>query len=118
MNLAISFLAVVVAAFSRWLLADQAPLPSALAVAVAMMAGGMVGAAIGSRWLARVSDARLHVAVGILLISIGALLIVESLGSWTAQGLPPGGPVLAIVGVCFGVGIGAVSRCSVWLAAS
>lgn len=109
LNLAISFLAVVVAAFSRWLLADQAPLPSALSVAVAMMVGGVVGAAVGFHWLARVSDARLHVAVRTLLISIGALLIIESLGSWTSHGLPLGGPVLAIVGVGFGVGIGAVS---------
>jgi uncharacterized protein len=109
LNLAISFVAVVIAALSRWLLAGQAPLPSAVPVAVAMMVGGMIGAAVGSRWLTRVSDARLHAAVRVLLIGIGGLLIVESLGSWASGGLPLGSTTLAIVGVCFGVGIGAVS---------
>ena len=90
LNLAISFVAVVIAAPSRWLLAGQAPLPSAVPVAVAMMAGAMIGAAIGARWLAHVSDARLHGAVRSLLVGIGALLIVESLGWWTSPGLPFG----------------------------
>jgi uncharacterized membrane protein YfcA len=49
LNLAISFVAVVIAALSRWLLAGQAPLPSGVPVAVAMMVGGMIGAAVGSR---------------------------------------------------------------------
>jgi uncharacterized membrane protein YfcA len=109
LNLAISFVAVVIAALSRWLLAGQAPLASAVPFAVAMMVGGMVGAAVGSGWLTRVSDARLHAAVRVLLIGIGALLIVESLGSWTSTGLPLGSTTLAIIGVCSGVGIGAVS---------
>ena len=73
------------------------------------MAGGMIGAAIGSRWLARVSDARLHAAVRVLLIAIGALLIVESAGSWVSTGLPLGAVALAVVAACGGVGIGAVS---------
>lgn len=109
LNLAISFVAVVIAAPSRWLLAGQAPIPSAAPVALAMMAGGMIGAAIGSRWLARVSDERLHAAVRLLLIAIGALLIVESLGSWTSPGLPLGAAALAVVGACAGIGIGAAS---------
>lgn len=109
LNLAISFVAVVIAAPSRWLLAGQAPMLTAVPVAVAMMAGGMIGAAVGSRWLARVSDARLHAAVRVLLIAIGALLIVESAGSWVSTGLPLGRGALAIVATCGGVGIGAVS---------
>jgi uncharacterized membrane protein YfcA len=91
------------------MLAGQAPLPSAVPVAVAMMVGGMIGAAVSSRWLTRVSDVRLHSAVRVLLISIGALLVVESLGSWTSNGLPFGPSALAIIAACFGVGIGAVS---------
>src|SRR5688572_32530886 len=43
LNLAISFVAVVIAALSRWLLAGQAPLRSAVPVAVAMMVSGMIG---------------------------------------------------------------------------
>ncbi len=109
LNLAISLVAVVIAAPSRWLLAGQAPMLSAAPVAVAMMVGGMIGAAVGSRWLARVSDARLHAAVRVLLIAIGALLIVESAGSWVSTGLPLGRGALALVAACAGVGIGAVS---------
>lgn len=109
LNLAISFLAAVIAAPSRWLLAGQAPMFSAAPVAVAMMVGGMLGAAVGSRWLARVSDTRLHAAVRVLLIAIGALLIVESAGSWVATGLPFGGVALAVVAGGAGVGIGGVS---------
>lgn len=74
-----------------------------------MMVGGMVGAAVGSRWLSRISDARLHAAVRLLLIGIGALLIVESVGSWASTGLPLRPMGKAIVGVIAGVGIGAVS---------
>ena len=49
-----------------------------------------LGAAIGARWLARVSDARLHAAARTLLVGIGGLLIGESLGSWASPGLPFG----------------------------
>lgn len=109
LNLAISFVAVVIAAVSRWLLAGQAPLPSAVPVAIAMMAGGMIGAALGSRWLTRISDERLHAAVRVLLIAIGTLLILESVTAWTSSGLPLGSTALGITGLCFGAGIGAVS---------
>ena len=109
LNLAISFVSVLVAAVSRWLLAGQPPLPSAVPAAVAIMIGGMIGAAVGSRWLARISDARLHAAVRVLLIGIGVLLIMESVGSWTSTGLPLSTTALAVVAVCFGVGIGTVS---------
>ena len=63
LNLAVSFVAVVVAAPARWLLAGQAPVVSALPVALAMMLGGTLGAAVGTRWFSRLSDARLHGAV-------------------------------------------------------
>lgn len=109
LNLAISFLAVVVAAASRWLLAGQAPLPGGAPVAVAMMLGGMLGAALGARWFARVSDARLHAAVRALLVGIGGLLVIESLGSWSSAGIPAGPTVQALVALAAGVGIGAVS---------
>jgi uncharacterized membrane protein YfcA len=99
----------VIAALSRWFLAGQAPLLSAVPVAVLMMVGGMIGAAVGSRWLGRVSDARLHAAVRVLLIGIGALLIVESLGSWVSPSLPLGSTALASIAMCAGIGIGAVS---------
>jgi uncharacterized protein len=109
LNLAISFVAVAVAAPARWWLAGQAPGVSVAPVAVAMILGGMIGAAVGARWLSRVSDERLHAAVRVLLIGIGTLLIVESLSSWSSPGLPLSTLGLALVGVVAGIGIGAVS---------
>lgn len=109
LNLAISFVSVVVAALSRWLLAGQSPLSSAVPAAVAMMAGGTIGAAVGSRWLFRVSDVRLHTAVRVLLAGIGTLLIGESIASWTSSGLPLGRAALALIALCAGIGIGIVS---------
>ncbi|HKQ66589.1 MAG TPA: sulfite exporter TauE/SafE family protein [Methylomirabilota bacterium] len=109
LNLAISFVAVLVGAAARWWLGGQAPLWSAASVAVAMMVGGMLGAAVGSRWLARVSDTRLHAAVRSLLIAIGILLVAEGLGSWTSPGLPLGDWALYLIAFVAGLGIGAVS---------
>jgi uncharacterized protein len=62
LNLAISFVAVVVALVARWALAKQVPMASVAAVAICMMLGGMAGATLGARWLARISDERLHAA--------------------------------------------------------
>lgn len=109
LNLAVSFVAVVVAAPSRWWLAGQAPPLDAMPVGVAMIAGGMVGAGLGARWLARVSDERLHVAVRALLVGIGALLIVEALTPWASRGLPLGSAGQLLVALAAGLGIGAVS---------
>ena len=109
LNLAISFVAVVIAAPSRWLLAGQAPPLSAAPVALAMIVGGMTGAWLGARWLSGLSETRLHAAVRTLLVGIGALLILESVGSWQSAGLPVGAGGAALVAAIAGVGIGAVS---------
>jgi uncharacterized membrane protein YfcA len=78
LNLAISFVAVVVAA-ARWALAKQAPIASVAAVTVCTMPGVMAGAALGARWL----------------VSIGLLLITESATPWISAGLSIG-PVGAV----------------------
>lgn len=109
LNLGISFVAVLVGAAARWWLGGQAPLWSAAPIAVAMMAGGMLGAAVGSGWLARVSDTRLHAAVRSLLVTIGVLLVAEALVSWTSPGLPLGELALYSIAFVAGLGIGAVS---------
>lgn len=109
LNLAVSFVAVMVAAPSRWWLAGQAPPPDAAPVAVAMIVGGMVGAGLGARWLARVSDEGLHSAVRALLIGIGGLLIVEAATPWVSRGMPLGLVGQAVAALLAGLGIGAVS---------
>ena len=82
LNLAVSLITVLAAASSRVFIARQIPDASVLPIGVAMMLGGMLGAAIGSRWLTRISEHRLHAAVRILLMGIGLLLIVESAVTW------------------------------------
>jgi len=109
LNLAVSLLTVLVSAATRVLLAGQVPDLTAAPVAIAMMLGGMAGAALGARWLARVSEHRLHRAVQILLIGIGLLLIAESLGRWESSGLPLAAAGRATVGLCAGALIGIVS---------
>ena len=109
LNLAVSFVAVIVAAPSRWWLAGQAPPLDAVPVAVAMVAGGMIGAGLGARWLVRVSDERLHAAVRALLIGIGCVLIAEAVTPWVSRGLPVGVVGQGVVASLAGLGIGAVS---------
>jgi uncharacterized membrane protein YfcA len=109
LNLAMSFIAVLVGAAARWCLGGQAPSWSAAPIALAMMAGGMVGATLGSRWLARLSDAKLHTAVRSLLIAIGILLVAEAIGSWASPGLPLGEPARSAIALIAGLGIGTVS---------
>jgi uncharacterized membrane protein YfcA len=77
-------------------------------VAVCMAVGGMVGATLGARWLTRISDERLHAAVRALLVSIGLLLIVESVVPWTSARLSVGPIVEGAVAALAGVIVGAV----------
>ena len=109
LNLAVSFVAVIVAAPSRWGLAGQAPALDAVPVAVAMVAGGMIGAGLSARGLMRVSDERLHTAVRALLIGIGGLLIAEAVTPWVSRGLPLGVAGQVVTAGLAGLGIGAVS---------
>ena len=108
LNLAVSFVAVAVAAPVRWL-GGQAPPSDAWPIAIAMTVAGMVGAGFGARWLARVSDERLHTAVRMLLVGIGALLIIEGVTLWEWHGLPFGVVGRSFTAVLVGLGIGTVS---------
>jgi uncharacterized membrane protein YfcA len=80
-----------------------------LPVALAMMLGGMLGAASGARGLARVSEGGLQMAVRILLIGVGLLLIIESATVWASTGLPVGLATRALLAVVAGALIGIVS---------
>lgn len=109
LNLAVSFVAVVVAAVVRWGIAKQAPGSGTALLIVCMMAGGMLGAALGARWLASVSDERLYAGVRFLLVVIGVLLIIEAATPWTSSGLPLGSVAQGAMAFIAGLLIGAVS---------
>lgn len=84
-------------------------MPSTLLVVFLMMTGGMLGAAVGVRWLASFSDERLHTAVRTLLVFVGVLLIIEAALPWTSSGVPVGPMGQGMVALCAGPFIGAVS---------
>ena len=63
----------------------------------------MGGAALGARWLARVSAHGLHLAIRTLLIGIGLLLIAESVTAWESAGLPLDVPARIALGSLAGV---------------
>ena len=109
LNLAVSLLTVLVSAATRLFLAQQGPDLAAVPVALAMMVGGMGGAALAARWLTRISEHHLHRAVRTLLIGIGLLLIVESVTGWTSTGLPLGMAGKLPIGLVAGLLIGIVS---------
>lgn len=109
LNLAASLLTVVVAAGSRLLLAQEFPSAALLPIGIAMMAGGMLGAETGSRWLARTSERALHAAVRTLVVGIGVLLMVESVTPWESPGLPVGPATRAVTALTAGIPIGIVS---------
>jgi len=109
LNLAVSLVTVLAAAGSRLFIARQVPDVSVLPIGVAMMLGGMLGAAIGSRWLASISERRVHAAVRALLMAIGLLLIVESAVTWGSRDLPFDTAARTVVAASVGVLIGMVS---------
>jgi len=91
LNLIVSFVTVVAGAGMR-LASGQAPsLPhDTVAIVVSLIGGGMLGAYLGSGWVARLPDAGLRRAVRGLLLVIGALLLIESVFAWDSPGLPLG----------------------------
>jgi uncharacterized membrane protein YfcA len=110
LNLAISLVTVLAGATSRMLLGHASVNLSVLsAVGVPMAVGGMLGAYSGSSWLARVRDSALHRTVRWLLLTTGALLLVEALTPWASTGLPLTGVFRALLAVICGTGVGVVS---------
>lgn len=110
LNLIVSFVTVVAGASMR-LASGQAPsLPhDTVAIVVSMMGGGMIGAYLGSGWVARLPAAGLRRAVRGLLLVIGALLLIESVRAWDSPGLPLGLAVRMAFGLVAGGLIGIAS---------
>ena len=91
LNLLVSFVTVVAASAARLTLSRAPSFPDdAVAVVASMIGGGMVGAYLGSAWVARLPDVGLRRLVRGLLFLIGTLLLIESGFSWETRGLPLG----------------------------
>ena len=110
LNLAISLVTVVSALLIRGVTLSFAPLFGLLPVVVAMIAGAVSAAYVGTALVHRVSERLLERVILVFLVVIGAALIVEAFVPQDVPGLLPDAlPVRVVAAVLFGLGIGLVS---------
>jgi uncharacterized membrane protein YfcA len=110
LNLAISLITVVSALLIRGGTLDPAPVIVLLPVALAMVAGSVSAAYVGTALVHRISERLLERIILILLVVIGAALVVEAfLPTEIPALLPDALLVRLIASVLFGLGIGLVS---------
>src|SRR5215204_4024709 len=110
LNLAISLITVVSALLIRVGTLSVAPVVALLPVILAMIAGSVSAAYLGTAFVHRISEHLLERIILVFLVVIGLALIVEAFLPEQAAGLlPEAFPVRIIAGVLFGLGIGVVS---------
>jgi uncharacterized protein len=110
LNLAISLITVVSALLIRGGTLSFTPLLGLLPVVVAMIAGAVSAAYVGTALVHRVSERLLERVILVFLVVIGTALIVEAFLPQDVQGLLPDAlPVRVVAAVLFGLGIGLVS---------
>ena len=110
LNLAISLITVVSALIIRGGTLSLVPLLDLLPVVLAMIAGAVSSAYMGTALVHRVSEQLLERVILVFLVVIGSALVVEAFLSQDVPGLLPEAPLLRVVAaVLFGLGIGLVS---------
>jgi len=110
LNLAISLITVVSALVIRGGTLSLAPLLDLLPVVVAMIAGAVSAAYLGTALVHRVSEHLLERVILVFLVVIGSALVVEAFLPQDVPGLLPEAPLVRLVAaVLFGLGIGLVS---------
>jgi len=110
LNLSVSLVTLVVSLLIRAGTLPLAPLAELSSAVVSLVAGAMVAAFFGTRFVKHVSERRLEQIILILLVAIGVALIAESILPQSSSGLVPSGPSWSItVGVALGLAIGIVS---------
>ena len=110
LNLAISLITVVSALLIRGGTLSFAPLLGLLPVVVAMIAGAVSAAYVGTALVHRVSERLLERVILVFLVVIGSALIVEAFLPQDVTGLLPDALTVRVVAaVLFGLGIGLVS---------
>jgi len=110
LNLAISLITVVSALLIRGGTLSVTPVVALLPVVLAMVAGAVIAAYLGTALVHRVSERHLERIIFVLLAGIGAALMVEAFLSREAPALLPDVLYLRLLsGVAFGLGIGLVS---------
>ena len=110
LNLAISLITVVSALLIRGGTLSLGPLLGLLPVVVAMIAGAVSAAYVGTALVHRVSERLLERVILVFLVVIGTALIVEAFLPQDVPGLLPSLPLVRLVAaVIFGLCIGLVS---------
>src|SRR5215210_2485159 len=110
LNLAISPITVVSALIIRGGTLSLAPLLDLLPVVLAMIAGAMSAAYLGTALVHRVSEHLLERVILVFLVVVGSALIVEAFLPQDVPGLLPDAlPIRVVTAVVFGLGIGLVS---------
>jgi uncharacterized membrane protein YfcA len=110
LNLAISLVTVVSALLIRGGTLSFAPLLGLLPVIVAMIAGAVLAAYVGTALVHRVSERLLERVILVFLVVIGVALIVEAFLPQDVPGLLPDPLLVRIVAaVVFGLAVGLVS---------
>src|SRR5215210_1864613 len=110
LNLAISLITVVSALVICGGTLSLAPLLDLLPVVVAMIAGAVSAAYLGTALVHRVSEQLLEQVILAFLVVIGSALVVEAFLPQDVPGLLPEAPLVRLVAaVLFGLGIGLVS---------
>src|SRR5215218_772724 len=110
LNIAISLITVVSALLIRGGTLSFVPLLGLLPVVVAMIAGAVSAAYVGTALVHRVSERLLERVILVFLVVIGSALIVEAFLPQDVPGLLPDALTVRVVAaVLFGLGIGLVS---------
>ena len=110
LNMAISLITVVSALLIRGGTLSFAPLLGLLPVIVAMIAGAVSAAYVGTALVHRVSERLLERIILAFLVVIGSALIVEAFLPQDVPGLlPESPPVRAVAAALFGLCVGLVS---------
>ena len=110
LNLAISLITVVSALLIRAGTLSLPPIAAILPVVVAMIAGAVSAAFVGTAFVHHISEHLLERIILVLLVVIGTGLIVEAFSPQEGPGfLPDALPLRVIAATLFGLGIGLVS---------
>jgi uncharacterized protein len=110
LNLAISLITVVSALLIRAGTLSLAPVVALLAVVLAMIAGAVSAAFVGTAFVHHISEHLLERIILVFLVVIGTGLIVEAFSPQEGHGfLPDALPLRVIAATLFGLGIGLVS---------
>ena len=109
-NLAISLITVVSALLIRAGTLSVAPVVALLPVVLAMIAGAVSAAYVGTTFVHRISEHVLERIILVLLVVVGTGLIVEAFLPQEVPGFLPGALAVRLVAaLLFGLGIGLVS---------